>query len=739
MKYLIFLCCLSSQLLSAQKVSFTNAVFTTGDNAQWANESFNDKDWRPIKLNDYWEKQGYDKYDGFAWYRIHFMLPSSLKENAPVKDILEIFFPGIDDADITYLNGTEIGRTGRMPEDPNGYRSGGRIKERHYTLAATNPALHWDKENIISIRVYDGSGTGGVFGDQHFIRFYEPIDYISMDSYGSTFVIKGKKVSKKLFFQNKYSGSMQGVLTTTVKWNDSLIKKERQAIELKPGKTEIVVTDLPFIDAATVGFEFTEDLKKQSLQSTQEIPYILTPLEKEIPRIHNAQTFGCKPNAPFLFTIAATGIRPMRFSVNGLPEGLSFDPQKGMITGSIKKAGKYSITITANNKLGKDGKKIDLLIGDDKVMVTPPMGWNSWNCWGLSVSDERVKSSANVMISSGLANHGWNYINIDDGWEAPERAANGNILANKKFPDMKGLGDYLHSNGQKFGIYSSPGTKTCGEFLGSYQKEIEDAKTYGSWGVDYLKYDLCSYRKLYPNGLSLAQLQEPYLVMNEALKLSGRSIVYSLCEYGMQDVWKWGKQVGGHVWRTTGDITDNWNSLKNIGFSQEIPASYNGPEYGFGDPDMLIVGFVGWGDNLHLTRLTPSEQYTHMSLWSLLSAPLMLGCDLARMDPFTYNLLSNDEVLAIDQDIAGKGPKKIDLAKDVQVWIKELADGSKAVGIFNLGDKSLKRKVNLQEVGIKGNYKIRDVWRQKNLPAVNSVEALIPSHGVLLLKLINVK
>lgn len=735
MKYLILICCICCQFVSAQKIQFTTAAFKTGDNAQWAEGSFNDKDWKPIQLQTYWEKQGYDKYDGFAWYRIHFHLPSSLKDRAVLKDILEVFLTGVDDVDITYLNGIEIGRTGRMPEDSNGYKSGGRYRERHYTLRSDLPALHWDKDNVLAIRVYDGGGTGGVFGEQQFMRIWDPIDYLSMDAYSSTFVVKYKTVSKEISFQNKYSGKLNGVLTTTVKWGDSLVKKYDQTISLNPGKTEIQVNVLPLLEAASVSFVFTEGLKKAILSSTQEIPYILTPKEKESPKINNAGAFGCKPGVPFLFSVAATGKRPMNFAVTNLPKGLSFDASKGIISGNVEKEGKYTIRISAKNKIGKDEKKIDLFIGINQVIVTPPMGWNSWNCWGLSVSDERVKSSANAMISSGLANHGWNYINIDDGWESSKRAENGTIRSNEKFPDMKLLGDYLHENGLKFGIYSSPGPTTCGGFLGSYQEEIKDANTYASWGVDYLKYDLCSYRKLYPSGLSLAQLQEPYIKMHEALKASGRNIVYSLCEYGMEDVWKWGNYIGGNVWRTTGDITDNWNSLKNIGFSQEVPASYNGSQYGFGDPDMLIVGFVGWGDHLHLTKLTPSEQYTHISLWSLLSAPLMLGCDLERMDPFTYNLLSNDEVLAIDQDVAGKGPKKFELSKEIQVWVKEMADGSKAIGIFNLGESRLMRTVKLEEIGMVDNYQIRDVWRQKNLPAGNKVEAIVPAHGVLLLKI----
>lgn len=734
MKYLLIIFCFSCQFVLAQKIQFANAVFKTGDNAAWANEQFEDKDWAPIQLQTYWEKQGYDKYDGFAWYRIHFNLPSSLKEKAILKTQIEIYFPGIDDADITYLNGNEIGKTGRMPEDPNGYKSGGRIKERHYLISADNPVLHWDKDNVIAIRVYDGGGTGGVFGDQHYIRFLDPIDYITMDTYSSIFEIHNKKVSKDIYFQNKYSGILKGILTTTVKWGDSLISKNNQSVQLLSGKSQITIKNLPLVELATVSFVFTEELEKKSQSAVHEIPYILTPIEKDIPRIHSSAIFGSKPGVPFLLAIAATGIRPMQFQVTGLPKGLSFDSKAGLIKGNTG-VGTYSIKVSAKNKIGKDEKTIELQIGDDKVMLTPPMGWNSWNCWGLSVSDQKVRSSADAMIRSGLTNHGWNYINIDDGWEASGRLNNGNITPNEKFPDMKALGDYLHAQGQKFGIYSSPGSTTCGGFLGSYQKESEDAITYGLWGVDYLKYDLCSYRKLYPNGLTLDQLQEPYLVMYHALKSSGRNIVYSLCEYGMQDVWKWGKSVGGNVWRTTGDITDNWNSLKNIGFSQEVPASFNSPDYGFGDPDMLIVGFVGWGDNLHLTKLTPSEQYTHMSLWCLLNAPLMLGCDLTRIDPFTYNLLSNDEVLAIDQDILARGPKKYEISDNLQIWVKELADGSKALGIFNMSNARVSKMVELKEVGLLDKYKITDLWRQKYLISGNTIKVDIPAHGVTLLKI----
>lgn len=362
------------------------------------------------------------------------------------------------------------------------------------------------------------------------------------------------------------------------------------------------------------------------------------------------------------------------------------------------------------------------------------MGWNSWNCWGLSVSDEKVKSSAQAMIDKGLVNHGWMYMNIDDGWELPQRTADGKISANQKFPDMKSLGDFLHGNGLRFGIYSSPGATTCGGFLGSYQHEEQDAASYAGWGIDYLKYDLCSYLNLIGRNASLDQHQKPYMVMRDALKQQSRDIVYSLCQYGIQEVWKWGEEVNGNLWRTTGDITDTWESLSSIGFNQDKEAPFAKPGR-WNDPDMLIVGMVGWGENLHPTRLTPDEQYTHISLWSLLSAPLLLGCDLSKLDDFTLNLLTNDEVLAIDQDPLGKEARQVLKKDSVQVWVKDLKGGTKAIGIFNMSKRNQTIDLNWREINLNGPFKVRDLWRQKDLGLFgDKFSSFIPSHGCTLIK-----
>lgn len=732
MKYIFILLLIAAVTVNAQKIQLEKGLFKTGDDAGWSQPGFNDAGWQTIDLTNNWEPQGNEGYNGFAWYRIHFTLSSSMKATAVLKDDLEFMLAKIDDADVTYLNGKEIGHSGSMPGSKEGYSTAWNTV-RKYKVSANDPILLWDKENVLAIRVYDGDGPGGMFGMKPVIHFLQPADYVAMDA-TSAFTINDKSVKKNIVFKNTYAKPVSGMLQISVEKDGKTLQQQKQNI-LLPSNAEINVS--PAVtknDGAVVQYVFTESLSKEQLTASFELPYILTPKEKETPQINNPLLVGNRTGAPFLLRIAATGLHPMKFAVQNLPQGLTFNAATGIISGAIAKDGAYEVTLQAENKKGKASKKITIEAGNEKIQLTPPMGWNSWNCWGLSVSDAKVRSSANAMVNSGLINHGFTYMNIDDGWEAAARAADGAIVTNEKFPDMKALSAYLHANGLKLGIYSSPGTLTCGGYLGSYQHVQQDANTYANWGIDYLKYDWCSYGEIAPKP-SLEQLQQPYIEMHQALRNTNRNIVFSLCQYGMGNVWEWGNKVGGNLWRTTGDIEDTWTSLKNIAFRQDVPSAYNGTYYGFGDPDMLTVGMVGWGEHLHQTRLTPSEQYTEISLWSLLSAPLILGCDLSKIDPFTYNLLSNDEVLAIDQDIAGKGAKKIVINEQLQVWIKDLANGTKAVGIFNLGDKSMVQPFQLQQAGLNGSYSIRDAWRQKDLAAGNSVDLNIPAHGVTLLVL----
>jgi len=354
------------------------------------------------------------------------------------------------------------------------------------------------------------------------------------------------------------------------------------------------------------------------------------------------------------------------------------------------------------------------------LALTPPMGWNSWNHFGDKVDDQVVRATADAMVANGMAAAGYTFINIDDTWEGG-RDAKGNIITNEKFPDMKALAAYVHSRGLKLGIYSSPGPYTCGGYEGSYAHEEQDARTFADWGVDYLKYDWCSAGRLYPESALIPFYQK----MGRALQHCGRPIVFSLCEYGMQDVWKWGPQAGGNLWRTTGDIEDNWKSMSKIGFDQGQLAPFAGPGH-WNDPDMLEVGNGG---------MTATEYRTHFSLWCLLAAPLMAGNDLRSMSPETLAILANREVIAVDQDSLGKQATRIAGRDGIEVWAKPLHDGSTALGVFNRNDTEKPASFGWAELGRSATPKaIRDLWEHRDLPAsADGVAGQIPAHGVLLL------
>jgi alpha-galactosidase len=358
---------------------------------------------------------------------------------------------------------------------------------------------------------------------------------------------------------------------------------------------------------------------------------------------------------------------------------------------------------------------------------TPPMGWNSWNHFEAKIDDATVRAQADAMVASGMRDAGYRYINIDDTWEGA-RDAQGVIHPNSKFPDMKGLADYVHSKGLKIGIYSSPGPKTCAGYEGSEGHEAQDAKTYAGWGIDYLKYDLCSLGDRMKATGSLDKAQEielaAYRKMDAALKATGRPIVYSLCQYGVAQVWRWGGSVGGNLWRTTGDISDRFSRMAAIGFGQAGLAKYAKPG-NWNDPDMLEVGNGG---------MTPIEYRTHMSLWALLAAPLLAGNDLTKMTPLTLAILTNREVIAIDQDRAGRQGDRVHAEGPLEVWAKPLSGGARAVGLFNLSDQPAYVEVKFAELGLKGPAKARDVWAAKDLGKLSGYRTLVPGHGVVLLR-----
>ena len=720
-----------------EEISFDTAKFSTGFESAWLAPAFDDSQWAEINIKDVYEAQGYEGYDGYSVYRFTFDLPELTGSNKDIKLMLNL--AKIDDMDWTFVNGKYIGgmNTGFHPNstDVLTYYD----VDRHYYIDGNDPALNWGGKNVIAIRVIDNGEEGGMWDGPVSILSYPADKMPETNNHFNESAIYGDIRSIET-----EDGMLRNTVTIT-NMNVTPCKGQLVLTDLDTdsGKSEVLLT----VDDASIGFAESFSAEVITRENGRHVitaaldgkvltkvspKYILTPAAPAEPRINGPKVYGVRPGSPVIFKIPASGDKPIRYEVEGLPEGLALDAEKGVISGSIATAGQYDVKFVATNDKGSDNKDFSFIVGD-KMALTPPLGWNSWNCWGLQVSQDRVRESAQGMIDSGLIDYGWTYINIDDAWEAPERAKDGRILTNEKFPDIKALGDWLHSNGLKMGIYSSPGDLTCGKYLGSLGHEAQDAETYAEWGIDYLKYDWCGYGKEFDKigNPVREEYMRPYVLMGKILREQNRDILYSLCQYGMDNVWEWGAEVDANCWRTTGDITDTWNSLFQIGFNQTVQYPYAGPGH-WNDPDMMIVGKVGWG-SLHESRLTPDEQYTHVTLWSLLSSPLLIGCDMAQMDKFTIGLLSNAEVIGVNQDVLGKQAQKVWEKGDIQIWMKDVEDG-KAIGIFNIGADEVTIKLPAAELGIKKEAALRDLWRQKDLSGRNADVFTVPSHGCYLIK-----
>lgn len=717
---------IQAQYLSLQK----GWKFKTGDSPEWSAPALDDRDWAAIDVTHPWERQGYPNYDGFAWYRLKTLIPSSLRNGSYFKDSIRLDLGYIDDGGEVYLNGKLIYKNWTSGDIKSGLYGPGIV-----TIATNDPALVWDHPNVIAVRIFDSGGDGGIYGPDVSLRMASPMDNVVIDTDGP-FVLHGSdSLSKRVVVRTSdgryhYNGKLQMKVVDPAS-GTVIFRREQPAVFTD--KQPLVMNlgfRVPAKKSYDVSLVYTDTRSGSTLAVKQGTPYILTPPVSPKPRLNSAAIYGARPGHPFLYKIPATGAGPLTYEAVGLPAGLALNRSTGIITGQVDKAGDYHALFIVTNALGRAQKAFTIRIGS-LIGLTPVLGWNSWNAWGLSVDDKKVRVSAREMADQ-LSAHGWAYINIDDGWEAPNRGDDGQIHTNNKFPDLKATADYVHSLGLKFGIYSSPGPTTCGGYLGSWQHELQDARSYGNWGIDYLKYDLCSYRNLPGFEPSLDALQKPYIVMRAALDSVPRDIIFSFCQYGMGDVWTWGASVGGNSWRTTGDINDSWESMSDIGFNQDKMAPFAEPGH-FNDPDMLVVGRVGWGSNQHDTHLTPDEQYTHISLWCLLSSPLLIGCDLGHVDNFTLNLLTNDEVLAIDQDSLGISARRILKTDSFEVWEKKLADGGVAVGLFNMTSRYLAIPLDRGELGLTRYNRIRDLWRQKILSPKDLLEK-IPPHGVRLLK-----
>lgn len=483
---------------------------------------------------------------------------------------------------------------------------------------------------------------------------------------------------------------------------------------------------------------------------------ILTPPESASPRINGPAVFGVRPSSPILYRVPVTGERPMKIAVSGLPKGATFDSSTSMIGGSIAKRGEYHLVFTAENAHGRAERKFSLKVGDE-ICLTPPLGWNSWNCWGQDVTDEKMRRAADAMVSSGLADHGWSYVVVDDCWRTrptekeagwkrpgwireiarmygPARTEDGLPRTNSAFPDMKAMIGYIHAKGLKAGLYSVPGRVACCWTWGSFGYEETDAATWADWGVDLLKYDWCEADRDYKSGNPRERQIQAYGLMGEILARQKRDIVYNVCNYGRNDVSKWAKSVGGHYWRTNDDLKDSWKLLV-----RSIDANLNladdaGPG-GWNDPDMLVVGPMRSNDFTQ-SRLTPNEQYAHMTLWAIMSSPLFIGCDLERIDPLARSLLTNDEVLEINQDVLGKVGRPVVHNDDFDVWLRPLADGAWAMAFFNRTEAERDISADFASLGLPSSCLVRCVWAQKDLGVFKGrFSASIPAHAALLYRL----
>ncbi|HTY60199.1 MAG TPA: putative Ig domain-containing protein [Bacteroidota bacterium] len=479
-------------------------------------------------------------------------------------------------------------------------------------------------------------------------------------------------------------------------------------------------------------------------------PYILTPRPGPEPRINGPAVYGCRPGNPFLYRIPCTGERPITFSAPELPASLNLDPGSGIVTGTAPIQGVYTVTLRAQNAHGSCEKRFRIVSGE-RLALTPPMGWNHWYAHYARITDSLVREAADIMVSTGMADAGYQYVNIDDCWMnsasnadplrvGPLRDSGGNIVPNRHFPDMVSLTAYIHAKGLKAGIYTSPGPLTCDDFSGSYEHEAADARRFASWGFDFLKYDWCSYERVVGGDHSRAALMKPYALMGGILRMQKRDIVLNLCQYGMGNVWEWGEAVGAQSWRTANDLGIDLDHVFDVALKNAEHRAWSRPG-AWNDPDYIQIGYIGdaraAGGGLPAPcKFTPDEQYAYMSLWCLMAAPLFYSGEMGKLDPFTLNVLCNPEVIDIDQDPLGQCAAVAASSDTTFLMVKDLEDGSKALGLFNRGKAPAPVTASWALLGLRGGASVRDLWRETDLPSADGAfRAVVPSRGVVLVRI----
>ncbi len=523
-------------------------------------------------------------------------------------------------------------------------------------------------------------------------------------------------------------------------------------VDLTGGKTLILLVGsagdgiaFDHADWADAKFVVTGD-KPKAIDAPREEAVILTPKPSPKPRINGPAVYGCRPGNPFVYRIPTTGSRPMTFSADNLPASLHLDVGSGIITGMNPPRGQYVVTLYAENELGKAEKRFKIVSGD-VLSLTPSMGWNTWYAYYDHVSDKLLRDAVDVMVKKGMADVGYQFVSIDDCWAntksnpdpkrvGPFRDAQGNILPNQYFPNMRAMTDYIHARGLKAGIYTSPGPLTCSGYAGTWKHEAQDAKRFADWGFDLLKYDWCSYDSLSRGRKDLDTLKRPYILMGKLLKEQRRDILYNLCQYGMGDVWKWGGEVGGQSWRTSGDLGGELTRFFEVALHNAEHNAYSKPGC-WNDPDYLIIGNIGQGEGkVAPCPLSANEQYSYMSLWCMMASPLFYGGDINTLDDFTLNVLCNPEVIEVDQDPLGQCARSVKLDDDAVLFVKDMEDGSKAVALCNRGEIEIGITAKWSDLGLTGTQRVRDLWRQEDLGQFDdSFSAKVGRHGTCLIRL----
>jgi alpha-galactosidase len=570
----------------AQSVNFVEGwKFKTGDNQEWAKPDFDDRDWAPILTEVNYELQGFAEYDGYSWYRLKFFLPNKVKESASLKERVKILLGKIDDVDRVFLNGVKIAQTGSFPDEKGGFQSSSEVF-RKYIIEANDPAIRWNQENVIAIRVYDGNGNGGLFGGNIGFEMMGVMDYLSMNTNIETWDMSRRdSMFKKVILKNNYEKDVRVTFQTTN--IDPYGHRTGAAVgyKIKAKDSMNVLAKMPRIENASIEFSLME-MKTMKMTNVNDFtPYILTPKAPLSPRINAPSVYGASPNSDFYYLLPISGERPMKITVKSLPKGLVFDESTGLITGKTPQKGDYKLKITAQNSQGKTAAILKIKIGED-IYLTPPMGWNSRVCWGVTMSDEKIEN-AKALIKSGLDQYGFTFVNIQDSLGNSKKVN----TPNEKFPTLKGF------------------------------------------------------------------------------------------------------------------------------FNQKS----------------LRYGAIRWDEKLCSTEIFPSEKYSGVTLWAMFSAPMLLGCEVTKMDDFTLNLVTNNEVNAINQDELLQQATKIKTEKDLEFWVKDLANGDKALAIFNLGKKEIDYPLDAKSLGLDAFQKTRDVWRQKDFLEKNPTLKIF-SHGVVLLR-----